>query len=313
MSMRPIVVAGSINIDLVVHVDRLPAPGETILGADFQVHPGGKGANQAGAVARLGHPVFMIGRVGSDSFGQEMRAHLERAGVDTSFVVNSRAMTGTAVISVTPGGQNSIVVAPGANLLVSPEDVDANAGLIRSASLVLTQLELPIATVQRLAELCGKEGVPLVLDPAPAQALPRELLRTVTWITPNEVEAKQLRAAETSGLQEMAEGLMGMGPRNVILKLGERGAFLATGDGLRATVPAYPVHAVDCTGAGDAFNGSFAVAIARGAGPIEAARFASAVAALSVTRAGALPSMPTQREVEAFLEERSHTQQEIAL
>ncbi len=310
MSSKPIVVVGSINIDLVVKSERLPVPGETILGGEFRSHPGGKGANQAGAAARLGHPVFMIGRVGRDLFGQELLGFLGRAGVDTSFVAPSDTTTGTAIITVTPGGQNSIIVASGANSEVSPEDLDLARGLIRSASLVLAQLEIPMRTVENLAEICAEEQVPLVLDPAPAQVLAPELLRTITWITPNEVEARQLQsfagAASSPTPKESAEGMLALGARNVVLKLGECGAFLATAAGLRTAVPAFPVKAVDTTGAGDAFNGAFAVALARGAEPLEAARFASAVAAISVTRHGALPSMPAEPEVDAFLQNRSH-------
>lgn len=314
MQRRPIVVVGSINIDLVVRVDRLPMPGETLLGGDFQSHPGGKGANQAAAVARLGHPVSMIGRVGRDSFGEELRGHLNRAGVDTSFVRSTEGSSGTANIAVTRDGQNSIIVAPGANALLTAEDLDANVELIRRASLVLAQLEIPMATIERLAELCARENVPLILDPAPAQFLSRSLLEKVAWITPNEVEAAQL---EDFGLEltpgEIAAKLLALGPHNVIVKLGERGSFVATADGVRATVAGCEVRAVDTTGAGDAFNGAFAVGLARGMTSVEAAQFASAAAAISVTRQGALPSMPTQAEVDAFIEARTHAQQEFVL
>lgn len=307
--MKPIVVAGSINIDLVVNVQRLPVPGETVSGAEFHTHPGGKGANQAGAAARLGHPVHMIGRVGCDAFGAELRAHLKNAGVNTEAVVETEGASGVALIAVAPHGENNIIVAPGANALLSPEDIELNRALIRSAAVVLTQLEIPLETVEALAAICRKERVPLVLDPAPARALPAELLSRVAWITPNEVEAQQLagrsRSARGNELRQLAEHLMALGPDNVILKLGERGSYLATMDGLRAAVPSCIVQAADTTGAGDAFNGAFAVALARGSAPLEAAQFASVVAALSVTRHGALPSMPTQAEVDAFLEDRA--------
>jgi ribokinase len=313
----PIVVVGSINLDMVFNVDRLPGPGETVLGAEFQMHPGGKGANQAGAVARLGYPVFMVGRVGSDVFGEQLRGFLKAAGADTSCVRTSSGSSGTAGIHVTPDGQNSIVVAPGANLLVTPADIDANLELIRSAALVLTQLEIPMETVQRLGQICEAEQVPLVLDPAPAQFLDRRLLRRLEWITPNEVEAGQLHDMDHGDTarspQEVAESLLASGARNVLLKLGEKGSCLATASGMRATVPAFRVEPVDTTGAGDAFNGAFAVALARGADAVEAAQFASAAAAISVTRCGALPSIPTQLEVAAFLSERGREQREFAL
>lgn len=314
---QPIVIVGSINLDLVFTAARLPLPGETLLGAAFQSHPGGKGANQAGAVARLGHPAFLIGRLGRDAFAEQLRSFLRSAGVDTSCVLASDASTGTAGITVTPGGQNSILVASGANALVSPADIDAHRDLIRSAALVLTQLEIPLPTVRHLAEICEADQVPLLLDPAPAQFLDRDLLRRVAWITPNEVEAAQLHSfsqAETVRTpQQLADLLLAHGPRNVLLKLGERGSYLATASGLRAPIPAYPVQPVDTTGAGDAFNGAFAVALARGSHPEQAAQFASAVAAISVTRPGALPSIPTLQEVESFLSQRSHAPQEHAL
>jgi ribokinase len=309
MRKRPIVVVGSINTDLVVRVERIPVAGETILGADFETHPGGKGANQAAAVARLGYPVHMIGRVGSDGYGTPLRGHLHSVGVDISSIAVSEGSSGVAIIAVAESGENSIVVTPGANALLSPEDLDANIELLRSASIVLTQLEIPLATVRHLAQICDREGVPLVLDPAPVCRLPVELLRATTWITPNQVEAQQITnsnvlAASEKELWQVAESIMKLGPRNVLLKMGERGAYLAADDGLRAQIPAYPVRAADTTAAGDAFNGAFAVALARGVCAQEAAEFATAAAAISVTRRGALPSMPTQAEIENFVAEQ---------
>lgn len=306
MEAKPIVVVGSLNFDLVVHVARMVAPGETLTGTEFQSHPGGKGANQAAAIGRLGHPVYMMGRVGSDAFGEELRSSLDTAGVDTTFVATCEGSSGVALIVLSSNGENSIVVVPGANALLKPEDLDANLEVLRSASIVLTQLEIPLATVAHLAEICAREGVPLVVDPAPAQHLPPEILRNVSWITPNEVEARFFSSHGSSqngesGLKTLSNHLMSLGPRNVLLKLGERGAYLATRDGDRTAIPAFKVPVLDTTGAGDAFNGAFAAALARGAAPVEAAEFASAAAALSVTRFGALPSMPMRDEVEALL------------
>ena len=308
MRKRPIVVVGSINTDLVVRVERIPVAGETIPGADFETHPGGKGANQAAAVARLGYPVHMIGRVGSDAYGAQLRGHLHSAGVDIASIAVSEGSSGVAIIAVTQTGENSIIVTPGANALLSPEDLDANIELLRSASIVLTQLEIPLATVRHLAQICDRESVPLVLDPAPVCPLPVELLRATTWITPNQVEAQQIinsnvLAASEKELWQVAESIMKLGPRNVLLKMGERGAYLAADDGLRTRIPAYPVTAADTTAAGDAFNGAFAVALARGVCAQQAAEFATAAAAISVTRRGALPSMPTQAEIENFVAE----------
>lgn len=310
MPKKSIVVVGSINIDLVVGVERLPRLGETVTGGALESHPGGKGANQAAAVGRLGWPVRMIARTGTDVFGEQLRRHISGAGVNIASVMLAEGASGLAMISVTPTGENSIIVTPGANARVSPEDIDRNATLIRDAACVLTQLEIPLETVAHLSELCASGNVPLILDPAPAQFVPPELLRNTTWLTPNDTEAQLLTGSDGSiqpehELCRVAEDLMGLGPKNVLLKLGERGAYLATQDGLRALVPAYSVRAVDTTAAGDAFNGAFAVVLAGGAGPLQAAQFASAAAAISVTRCGALPSMPTQKEVDSFLTERS--------
>lgn len=318
MPKKSIVVVGSINIDLVVHVARIPAKGETLPGSDFETHPGGKGANQAAAVARLGYPVSMIGRVGSDVFGTNLRGSLSAAGIDTSAVATTEGPSGVAMIAVQARGDNSIIVSPGANGLLSAADLDANLDLLRNAQMVLTQLEIPLVTVEHLAAVCARERVPLMLDPAPAHPLPDHVWRSITWITPNDTEARQLCGSEApglseAGLNEMAEHLMRLGSRNVLLKLGERGAYLATHDGIRAAVPPYSVTATDTTAAGDAFNGAFAVALARGASGPEAAQFAAAAAAISVTRRGALPSMPTQAEVEEFIAERLAERQELTL
>src|SRR6266568_6367069 len=188
MNGKPIVVIGSINIDLVARAERVPLAGETVHSSDFQMHPGGKGANQAVAVARLGYPVRMIGNVGSDAFGEELRAQLVRSGVDASSVRTSKGPSGVAMIAVGPNGDNAIVVTPGANALVSPRDVDDHAEAIREAGVVLTQLEIPLETVQYLGTLCVRLEIPLILDPAPARVLPADLLHRVSWLTPNETE-----------------------------------------------------------------------------------------------------------------------------
>lgn len=308
MEERPIVVVGSINVDLVVGVERFPGVGETLAGTHFATHPGGKGANQAAAVGRLGYPVQILGRIGSDGFGEQVRQSLIEAGIDTAPMAIAEGASGTAIITVTSGGENNIIIIPGANARLSPADLDANVALIRQAALVLTQLEIPLATVEHLAALCERENVPLILDPAPAQHLGRQTLARVSWITPNDTEAGQMAGSTEppqaeAEFRELAEQLMELGPRNVLLKLGDRGAFMATADGERLFLPAYSVNSVDTTAAGDAFNGAFAVALARGARAADAARFATAAAAISVTRHGALPSMPTQSEVESFLKD----------
>jgi ribokinase len=301
-SQKPIVVVGSINMDLVAKAERIPVSGETVLGTEFKTHPGGKGANQAVAIARLGYPVKMIGKVGSDAFGNQLRSGLEQAGVDVSAIAIVEDSSGIAVIVVSPEGDNAIVVTPGANAALRPADLDANIEMIRNAKLVLTQLETPMETVEYLAQLCEREGVPLMLDPAPAQALSRIVMRRVSWFTPNETEAMFYAAGNKKETPEkIASQLMDQRLRSVVLKLGASGVYLQSKDGLKMHVPAFPVRAVDTTAAGDAFNGAFAVGLADGRSPEESARFAAAAAAVSVTRVGAQPSMPTFDEVKTFL------------
>jgi ribokinase len=303
---KPVVVVGSINIDLVSTTERIPAIGETISGRDFQIHPGGKGANQAVAVARLGYPVRMIGRIGTDAFGKQLRSNLESAGVDVAGVMTSEGTSGVAVILVDNKGENSIVITAGANALLSPQDLDTNIEIIRSAGLVLTQLEIPLETVEYLADLCDREGVPLILDPAPARKLQVDFLRRVAWFTPNETEADFFvdflgGSSETAGPEDIALELTARGLQGVILKLGSRGAYISGTNGEARSIASFPVNAVDSTAAGDAFNGAFATGLMIGKSPIESAQFASAAAAISVTRAGAQPSMPEMEEVERLL------------
>ena len=305
---KPIVVVGSINMDLVAMADHIPVVGETVAGYDFQTHHGGKGANQAVAIARLGYPVQLIGRLGSDSFGEELREGLDREGVDIKSVQKVDGTSGIAVIIVSSQGENCIVVTPGANARLSTEDLEQYAEQIRSASLVLAQLEIPIETVLRLAEICEREGVPLMLDPAPAQTLPDRLLPLITWLTPNETEAgffakEQVQPGQDAhDILAIAKALLHTGVRNLLLKMGERGFHVAMADGESQTHPAYLVSAVDTTAAGDAFNGAFAVGLVSGKSPVDSACFAAAAAALSVTRRGAQASMPTLQEVNALLE-----------
>jgi ribokinase len=301
-SQKAIVVVGSINIDLVSKAERIPASGETVLGDDFKTHLGGKGANQAVAVARLGHPVHMIGKVGSDAFGERLRSGLEQASVDVSAVGTVEDSSGVAMIVVSPEGDNLIVVTPGANSALRPADLDAQVEMIRGAGLVLAQLETPMDTIEYLAQLCERNGVPLMLDPAPSHALSPVVLKQVRWFTPNETEAAFYAGGKKKeSLEQTAERLLQQGLRGVVLKLGASGVYLRSPEGLKLHVPAFPVKAVDTTAAGDAFNGAFAVGLARGQSPGESARFGAAAAAVSVTRAGAQPSMPTTGEVDAIL------------
>ena len=306
-SQKPIVVVGSINLDLVAIAPRIPAAGETVLGCAFQMHPGGKGANQAVAVARLGYPVQMIGKIGSDALGDPLWGQLQKAGVGLEGVQRSEGASGVAMIVVSEEGENCIVVTPGANAKVTPAYVDSHRDLIRNAGLVLTQLEIPLDTVERVSALCLQYQVPLVLDPAPAQAFPPGLLKRVRWFTPNETEAEFYapnRSAINDDVASRARRLLTQGPEGILLKMGARGAYLAT-DTIEEQLDAIAVKVVDTTAAGDAFNGAFAVGLLLGRNPKESARFAAAAAALSVTRAGAQPSMPLLREVEEMLDKHS--------
>ena len=310
-SSKPVVVVGSINMDLVASAPHIPAPGETILGSDFQTHPGGKGANQAVAAARLGAPiglqVQMIGQLGSDDIGKQLRAGLNAAGVDTAAVGTVPGTSGVALITVSEKGENSIVVAQGANLQVTPAYLDQHADRIRSAGIVLAQLEIPLETVLHLAGLCAQANVPLMLDPAPARELPAELYAKLAWITPNETEAAFYLghpipdAGSTKDAEKAAHELLAKGAKGVLLKLGGSGSYFAQSNGSEVKIQAFHVQPVDTTAAGDCFNGAFAAALMLGQSRLEAAMFASAASAISVTRKGAQSSMPTMQEVQELL------------
>jgi ribokinase len=304
-----IVVIGSLNMDFVIAVDRLPLPGETILGHDFRLIPGGKGANQAHAAAKLasiGTPVRMLGRVGADSFGAALKANLAGVGVDISPVLETDSeATGVACIHVDAAGQNSITVAPGANGVLSAGDIDSERWAIAGARCVLLQLEVPIEAVAKGLREARRVGATSILDPAPARALPKEILELVDITTPNENEAcvlagmpaGQLTLADATALGNKIRGL---GVRAVVVKLGDQGCVYCGPDRTFASSP-FPVEAVDSTAAGDTFNAALAVSLAEGAGMEDALRFANAAAAISVTRAGAQTSAPSRAEVESLL------------
>ncbi|MES2393128.1 MAG: ribokinase [Acidobacteriota bacterium] len=298
--MKPIVVVGSINMDLVCRTGRIPQPGETITGLGFQMHSGGKGANQAVAVARLGWPSILLGMCGDDIFGRQLLSILTGYGVDTQHVGTVAGSSGTASIVVDAQGENTIIVTPGANLMVTEAYLKTKLDVLRGAGMVLAQLEIPLSTVQWLADCCAELNVPFMLDPAPAADLPASLLSKVTWFTPNQTEA-EFYVPWTRFGEEIVPALLTAGIRNVILKLGSDGVLLATADGVLEKIPAYDMQAVDTTAAGDAFNGAFAMAVMRGQSPVESARFAVAAAGISVTREGAQPSLASQGEVDAVL------------
>lgn len=304
---KPVVVVGSINVDFVVTVPRIPVGGETLTGSDFQTHFGGKGANQAVAVARLGYPVQMIGVVGSDAFGAQVRQSLHDNGVGVDAVGFVEGSSGVTTITVSASGENAIAVVPGANAQLSPEYLNAYEDLIRRAGIVLAQLEIPMETVAHLADLCRRHHVPLVLDPAPARELPPDIFRKIDWFTPNQTESAFYIAADQSECgasndEQMAAGILAKGCRGVVLKLGSQGACVATAGGQVKRVAAFKVDAVDTTAAGDAFNGGFATGLMLGKSIEESAVFAAAVAAISVTRSGAQESMPSMIEVAQLME-----------
>ena len=264
------------------------------------MHSGGKGANQAVAVARLGHQSILLGVLGDDIFGSQLLSTLKSYGVDTSRVGFAAGSSGTASIVVDAQGENTIILTPGSNLQVTSEYLRANLDVLRGAGIVLTQLEIPTETILFLAECCLEFGVPLMLDPAPARELPAELLSKVTWFTPNQTEAAFFADAGES-TEQILTRFIGMGIGNVILKQGVDGAIVANADGSRCRIDAFPVVAVDTTAAGDAFNGAFCVALMKGQSPAESGRFASAAAAISVTRQGAQPSLPNKEEIRELL------------
>jgi ribokinase len=300
-----IVVVGSLNMDLVGCAPRIPVPGETISGHTFFDAPGGKGANQAYAAARLGGNVAMLGRVGNDDFGRRMRSNLESAGCNVTHVyATNGAPSGTALIFVSDDGQNSIMVLPGANHLLSSADLDA-ARLWSQSSLLLLQLETPLETVRAAALKAHSVGARVILDPAPAQPLPDELIRLADIITPNETEAAILAGIPPARMRaeqalDIARRLRSRGAGNVIVKLGDQGCLLLTEEG-HWLLPTPSVQAVDATAAGDVFNGALAVAVSEGRDLKVACRFANAAAAISVTRRGAQPSAPSRHEVEKML------------
>ena len=300
---KPVVVVGSINMDLVARAPRIALAGETLIGTGFETTPGGKGANQAVAVARLGYPVAMVGMVGEDVFGQALLDNLGHAGVDTGAAARIDGPSGVAQIQVAADGQNSIIVVPGANGRVEPSYIYQHERLIRSAGMVLCQLELPIETVASTLELCASASVPVMLDPAPAAALPESAWPRVTWFTPNESEAA-LYVGRDLPVGDSAKQLLAKGVKGVVLKRGREGAYVYAAGGKDAFVPAFAVKAIDTVGAGDCFNGAFAVGLLEGFDPVRAARFASAAAAISVTRRGAQASMPSRSEVDEFLAQR---------
>ncbi|MDX8451610.1 ribokinase [Mesorhizobium sp. VK9D] len=303
--MKPVVILGVFVADTAYRADRQPRMGETILGNSFKLGPGGKGSNQAVAAGKLGADITFLTRLGVDAFADMAKQTWKDAGVKSAIIDTPDSYTGAAYIFVEEGtGNNAIIVSPGAAMLISPEDIEAHAGLIRSAGVFVTQLEQPIDAALKALEIARGAGVTTILNPAPAASLPDRIYTLCDYVTPNETEADGLTGIKVSSIDDArraADSLLAKGVGAVIVTLGEKGALLHTKDlsDHVGAINAGPV--VETTGAGDAFNGGLAAALAKGVEPLEAVRFACAVAGISVTRPGTAPSMPTLQEVEALL------------
>jgi ribokinase len=304
MNKRPrIVVIGSLVFDFVARAPRLPGAGETVLGETFGMFPGGKGANQAVQAGRLGAQVHMIGCVGADFMAERLLASLHESGVVSDLVRRvAGSSTAACCIHVDKQGSNAIVVVPEANWRCGREDIDAGRDVIRGADILLLQLEIPLATVAYAVSVAAEYKVPVILNPAPAQALEQSLLRGVSILTPNEHEAKLLTGLDEP--QTAAARLQALGPQTVIVTVGEYGAFLASSED-SVLIPGLRVSVIDSTAAGDAFNGALAVARAEGLSLLDSVQFANAAGALACTRPGAQPSLATRAEVVALLERGS--------
>lgn len=305
--MARIVVVGSANVDLVVQAPHIPRPGETVLGRDFVMALGGKGANQAVGVARLGAEVVFLARVGKDSFGDQCLEGYAREGINTSYIsLDPEEATGVALIVVANDGENSIAVASGANMRLKPELIADASEAFEGADGVLLQLEIPIETVVEAARIGRKHGIPVVLNPAPAQPLQSELLSLVDVLTPNRIELAQLLGVSENEVMAMdderlAKHALGLGVPSVVITLGKEGA-LAAGSWGWTRVPSFAVETVDTTAAGDAFNAGLAVALGRGGSNLpEATRYACACGALATTKFGAQPSLPDEEAVQHLL------------
>lgn len=301
MAKKSVLVVGSSNTDMIIKVERLPKPGETILGGEFSSNPGGKGANQATSAARAGGEVTFIARIGQDVFGQKALDGFISDGINVNYVVRDQANpSGVALIFVDKNGENSIAVASGANKELIPGDLKIAKNVFRETDIVVLQLETPLETVQAAIEMAFQNNKKVILNPAPAQLLPSSLLKQIYLLTPNETEAELLtgiKVSDEASVARAAEKLISLGVRNVIITMGSRGVFVM-GDSVRQLIAGYKIKAVDTTAAGDVFNGALAVAIAEEKTLLDAVHFANAAAAISVTRLGAQSSAPTRKEIE---------------
>lgn len=300
--MNKIVVIGSSNTDMVVRSEHLPRPGESVLGGDFMMAGGGKGANQAIAVARMGHNVVFSAAVGRDMFGDAAVAGYQRFGVDTSYIVRKDTPSGIALIMVDGAGQNSISVALGANNCLTAEDVMPALESVSAGDIVLLQLEIPMSTVDACVAVAAAKGAKVVLNPAPAAVVSEQTLSKLYLITPNQTEAQTLTGIEVTdeaSATAAAKALTAKGVERVVITMGSQGSLLYE-NGVSEIIPAHKVSAVDTTAAGDVYNGALCAAIAEGMPLGDALRFATKAAAISVTRAGAQPSVPSREEVDNF-------------
>ena len=304
--MKPVVVIGSSNMDMVVGSEDIPVAGQTVLGGDFKMVPGGKGANQAVAAGKLGGDVYFVARLGKDVFGDKSLENFNRTGVKTAYVSRDKKLpSGVALICVDAKGQNIIVVAPGANGALSRQDVLSAKNVIKRAACVVLQLEIPMETVEYSVKLAHSLRVPVILNPAPARRLKDSILRRVDICNPNETEAEIITGVKLKGAKDYkraASILRKKGVKTAIITLGSKGVYVDSKE-FSGMVPAFKVKQVDTVAAGDAFTGGIAFGMSQGMGLRETVRFGNAVAAVSVTREGAQPSMPKLSEVVRLLDE----------
>lgn len=303
MKKPKIVIVGSSNTDMVVKVPRIPIPGETIIGDEFLVIPGGKGANQAVAAARAGAEVTFISCVGDDLYGQQAIENYKKEGINTTYIkVQKGAHSGIALITVSQDGENCIAVAPGANNDLVAEDIHKYKEAFTDAKLILVQLEIPMSTVEAVVDLANIMKIPLMLNPAPGRTIPISLIKMITWITPNETEANIITSRKflsDNNIVDMACELHNMGAETVIITLGKNGVYLKN-DEYHEKLDSYKVKPIDTTAAGDVFNGALAFALANKTPLIKAIDFAQRAAAISVTKMGAQPSAPFRKEIDLF-------------
>ncbi|MEM3060945.1 MAG: ribokinase [Candidatus Bathyarchaeia archaeon] len=299
-----IVVVGSIHMDFTILVDSLPKTGETVIGKSFKMSPGGKGANQAVAAAKLGSEAYMVGRVGNDYLGNLLIESMSKSGVNVDFVKKDPSThSGLAFITVDPRGKNTISVAPGADLTISNEDVEGAMDAIKQADIMLLQLEIPLEIVTQAAEIAFRNDLKVILNPAPYRPLPKKLLKNIFILTPNEVEVGMMSKIGIKSSKDVVEAgkkLIGMGIEKIVITLGDKGAMLVSKERV-LRFPAIKVKALDTTGAGDAFNGALAVALAEGKGIEEAIRFANFAGALTTMKVGAQEALPGRKEVEELM------------